>query len=256
VKLEARAIGHALGGRVLLRDVSFGAPPGTITVVVGANGSGKTTLLRILVGAIRPDAGEVTVDGAPLATLAPRARARRIAYLPQSTPLSEPLRVRELVALGRTPWRGRLGPPAPEDSRAVEAALARVEAQSLADRTTDTLSGGERQRIMLARMLATGADVLVLDEPTTSLDLRHALVFLDLCRRLTEDGTALVLALHDVERANGVADQAISLGHPEGAACVGAPATVLDPERLAALLGLAVDAGPGTRLVLPRVDRR
>jgi iron complex transport system ATP-binding protein len=197
--------------------------------------------LRKLAGLEPTDAGEVTLDGHPLLALAPRERARRIAYLPQTTELYHDLRVRDLVRLGRAPHLGRFASPSDEDEAQVERALERVGVHALAERGLSTLSGGERQRVMLARMLATATPILVLDEPTTALDVGHALHFLELCRALAREGSTLVIAMHDLDRARDYADQAVCLGFEGGSASAGPVDEVLDPDRLAGLFGVRAE---------------
>jgi iron complex transport system ATP-binding protein len=238
--LSTRGLAQSVPGRILFEGLDFEAGAGTINVVVGPNGSGKSTLLRRLAGLEQPDAGEVQLDGAPLDSIAPKDRARRIGYLPQSTPLYHDLRVDELVMLGRAPHLGRFGAPAKEDHQAVDNALLRVGAQDLRLRGLFSLSGGERQRVMLARMLATGAPILVLDEPTTALDVGHALAFLELCKELADGGSTLILALHDLERAKTYGQHAICLGRPKGAVDVGPVTEVLSPANLAEVFGVEV----------------
>lgn len=229
------------GGRWLVRGLDLTARPGRVTVVVGPNGSGKTTLLRGLVGARPLDAGTVTIDGHPLHALPPRDRARRLAYLPQSTPLVHDLDVRELVALGRAPYLSRIAGPRDSDRAAVDDALAAVEARDLAERRVATLSGGERQRVMIARMLATGATTLVMDEPTVALDIAHVLSLLALVRRVADDGHAVIAALHDLDLARRHADDALCLlADGEGGHRFGSAADVMNPDDLAKVFGVQV----------------
>lgn len=241
MNLAAHDLAQSVAGRRLFRALSFEASPGTVTVVLGPNGSGKSTLLRKLAGLEAPEAGHVSLDGARVLELAPRERARRIAYLPQSTSLYHDLRVRELVRLGRAPHLGRFATPGDDDEVVVDRALERVGVRSLEDRGLSSLSGGERQRVMLARMLATAAPVLVLDEPTTALDIGHALAFLELCRALAEEGATLVIAMHDLDRARDYADRAICLGFSDGETAAGAADEVLEPSKLAHLFGVRVE---------------
>lgn len=237
--LHARGLGRQLGGRWLYRGLDLDLPPRTITVVVGPNGSGKSTLLRDLAGLARPAAGEIWLSGQPLADLRPAERARSLAYLPQDTPLAHDLAVAELVMLGRAPYLPRLGGPGPDDRAAVDEALAAVGLAGAAERGVLGLSGGERQRVMLARMLATRAPVLLLDEPTRALDVGQELDFLALCRRLTDQGATIAAAIHDLDLARRHADQVLLLpgdgrGHPR----IGAPAAVLVHGALAEVFGV------------------
>jgi iron complex transport system ATP-binding protein len=255
VTLHAHGLGLKIPGtsRWLVRDLDLQVCPGQLTAVVGPNGSGKTTLLRALVGARPVDAGRIRLGPTPLGELAPRARAQTIAYLPQSSPLVHDLRVSQLVALGRAPYLSRLRGPGPEDRAAVRDALAAVGTDDLADRRVSTLSGGERQRVMLARMLATGAKVLVMDEPTAALDIAHVLSLLALVRRLADEGHAVVTALHDLDLARRHADTALCLlGDGDGGHRAGSADGVLTPEGLADVFGVDVTLRDGTlRFSLP-----
>ena len=209
-------VGGDEDGRWLVRDLNLRLPPGDITALVGPNGSGKSTLLRCLCGLQPAREGTVRLGDTPVASLAPRLRAKAIAYLPQDTPLVHDLRVAEVVALGRAPHRGRWLSGLGETTTAVDEALERVEATPLRHRRISTLSGGERQRVMLARMLATGATHLLMDEPTTALDIGHALTLHALMRSLAEEGHAVTVAMHDLDAARHLADTALVLDPREG----------------------------------------
>jgi ABC-type cobalamin/Fe3+-siderophores transport system ATPase subunit len=235
--LVCAGLGRAIGGRWLYRGLDLSLEAGSMTVIVGPNGAGKSTLLRDLAGLRAPHAGTITLGGAPLATISAATRARRLAYLPQQTPLSYDLSVAEVVMLGRTPALPRFGAPGPADRAAVAEALAATGLTGLATRGITGLSGGERQRVMLARMLASGAPLLLLDEPTSSLDIGFALGFLALCRRLAGAGRALAVALHDLDLARRHADQAVLLVG-DGEVRVGDPAAILGGESVSAVFGV------------------
>jgi iron complex transport system ATP-binding protein len=206
--------------------------------LVGPNGSGKSTLLRCLAGLRSAEEGTVHLGDRALADVPGRDRAKRIAWLPQLTPLYHDLRARQVVMLGRAPHLSRWTGPRTNDERRVDEALARVDATAVAERSISTLSGGERQRVMLARLLATGAEILLLDEPTTALDIGHALDLLALCRDLAEGGAAVVLAMHELELARRYADHAVCLGTgPDGEHRCGTAKDVLTP----AILGPVFD---------------
>lgn len=236
---------HGLGARVpgpparwLFRALELSIAPGEVWALVGPNGSGKSTLLRCLAGLRRAEDGHVELDQRPILDVPGKDRAKRLAYLPQLTPLYHDLKARQVVMLGRAPHLSRWRGPSMEDERRVDEALARVDATAVAERPLSTLSGGERQRVMLARLLATGAEILLLDEPTTALDIGHALRLLALCRDLAAGGTAVVLAMHELELARRHADRAVCLGAgPDGEHRCGAAHEVLVP----AILGPVFD---------------
>jgi iron complex transport system ATP-binding protein len=199
------------GRRAVLEDLTLAFTRGTFTAVVGPNGCGKSTLLRVLAGLLAPAAGAVRLDGRALAQWSGRERARRLAWLPQTAPASD-LTARETVALGRFAHSGWLNRHDSEDDAAIEQALAATGAHTLAERRVTTLSGGERQRVNLARILAVGAQVLLLDEPTTHLDPPHQLeVLAILCAEAHARQAAVVAVVHDLSLAL-MADRLVVLG--------------------------------------------
>ncbi|MCX4245443.1 ABC transporter ATP-binding protein [Paraliomyxa miuraensis] len=251
---------HRLGARVpgpparwLFRELDLTIARGQVWVLVGPNGSGKSTLLRCLAGLRAPDDGETRLHARPLHELPARDRAKQLAYLPQLTSLYHDLRVRQLVMLGRAPHLSRWRGPDRHDQHRVDEALARVQATELATRRISTLSGGERQRVMLARLLATGAQILLLDEPTTALDVGHALRLLALCRELAAEGAAIVLALHELELARRHADHAVCLGvGADGAHHHGPARDVLTAHILGSVFDVDVREHPGGLSFHPR----
>jgi iron complex transport system ATP-binding protein len=234
------AVPGADGPRWLVRGLDLDLTRGSWLAVIGPNGAGKTTLLRTIAGLRTPDEGTVELEGTALASWPVRQRARRIAWLPQHHPPWTDPTAFELVLLGRTPHLGALGAPRPEDRERAHEALARVDASALAQRRIASLSGGERQRVMLARMLASDAELLVLDEPTASLDVGHALRLLATCERLVADGVTLVTALHDLELARRRTSTVACLTGRDAAVVVGPPDEVLVPSVIGPAFGVRV----------------
>lgn len=241
MSLDISHVGFAYRGRPVLSDVSFTVKQGQILGLVGPNGAGKSTLIRIVLGLLAPSSGEVRIDGKPLAGLTPRARALRIAYVPQSAPLSFPATVFETCLLGRTPHMGSR--PSERDLKVVEDLLSRLRLSDFAFRSLSELSGGERQRVMLARALAQETDILVLDEPTSALDIGNQLftlrVLADVVRE--RNATALV-AIHDLSLAARFADAMLLLSRGRVHAA-GDWRETLTPEGLQQVYGVPVDVG-------------
>ena len=235
--LAARGLTLAYGPRRIVTDLSARIPPGRFTVLAGPNGSGKSTLLRGLSGGLKPLAGTVTLDGTPLGHWGMRARARRIGLLPQAPQAPEGLRVRDLVAHGRHPHRGLLSPWSATDRQACDRAMAQTGLADLAEAGLDALSGGQRQRAWVAMALAQESDILLLDEPTSFLDLSHQLEVLQLIERLVAGGRTVVAVLHDLNQAARHADHVIVL--QEGRVVVaGAPDQALSVDVLAQVFGV------------------
>jgi iron complex transport system ATP-binding protein len=230
----------ALGGTPILRDVTLTVKQGTFLAVVGPNGAGKTTLLRAVNGLLEPRSGEVQVGGTSVTDLSARDLARRVATVPQETSLGFDFDARSIVEMGRTPHRARLRGAATADELAVEQALERTNIRSLADRPVGELSGGERQRVLLARAVAQETPVLVLDEPTASLDINHQLATLSLARELVQEGRTAVAAIHDLDLAARFCDQMALLTDGEIVA-IGPPSEVLTSERLAEAYGVPTE---------------
>ena len=205
----AQGVTCSLGGARILEGVDIAVGAGELVVLIGPNGAGKSTLLKGLAGLVRT-AGDIAIGGVAAAAMSPRERALRMGYLEQGHTVHWPLGVREVVAIGRLPhMRGAdLGV---EDRRAVAAAMEAAGISGLADRVVTTLSGGERARVALARVLATGAPILLADEPTTSLDLRYQLTVANLLRQRARDGGAVLAVLHDLTLAARFADRIVVL---------------------------------------------
>lgn len=231
------------GGPEVLRGVDLSAARGEITALMGPNGSGKSTLLRALLGLL-PSEGEVTLDGASLHGLAPADRARRIAYVPQRTQLMSNMTVRKVVELGQFARRGPFAAPTAADAAAIQDALEASETDELAERPFLELSGGEQQRVLLARALATGATTLLLDEPTSSQDVGHALDLHGVLRRLADQGQAVVVVLHDLAEIRTHTDRAVLLDRGR-VHCSGPVSEVITREPLAAVYGVEPIEGAG-----------
>ncbi|HEU4641651.1 MAG TPA: ABC transporter ATP-binding protein [Gemmatimonadaceae bacterium] len=206
--------------------VTLDAPRGTVTAVVGPNGSGKSTLVGALLRMRPVERGAIRVDGEPLAALDRRAFARRVAVVPQRETLVFSLPVREYVALGRYPHEGAWRGAAADDDAAIDRAIALAGVAELAGRATHQLSGGEWQRARIARALAQGGDAIVLDEPTTFLDIAHEMAMFELFARLARDGKAVLLVSHQLNLVARFADVIVLLHHGHVAAA-GAPSEVM-----------------------------
>ncbi|ARE73049.1 ABC transporter ATP-binding protein [Streptomyces sp. NPDC059558] len=241
-ELSARNVTVAYDGVDVVHDASMTLRPGEVTVLVGPNGSGKSTMLRTVARLQRPRTGTLVIDGdADGFSLSPREFSRRVALLTQGRPTPSGLTVRDLVEFGRYPYRGRWGREDPGGRAAVNRALALTGVEELADRGAEHLSGGQLQRVWLAGCLAQETGVLLLDEPTTYLDLRYQVELLDLMRDLADDhGIAVGAVLHDLDQAAAVADRIVLL-HAGRVIADGAPEDVLTPERLTDTYGIRID---------------
>ena len=231
IHFERAVIRYPRAGVNAVDDVSFAVPAGRLTAVAGPNGSGKSTLVRALLRLEPLAGGALTVDGQPLASLDRRDLARRVAIVPQREALVFPLPVREYVAFGRYPHEGPWRAAAAADHAAIERALALAGIADFARRSTHALSDGEWQRVRLARALAQGGRALVLDEPTTFLDVAHEMAMFELFARLAADGVAVLLVSHQLNLVARFADQIVLL-HRGRVVAAGAPRVVMRAEIL------------------------
>lgn len=250
--LSLRDLTVFLGGTRIVDGVSLDVADGEWVTIIGPNGAGKSTLLRAA-GHLVPSTGDVVLFGTPGDRLRPRERARLVAMVPQSPVVPPGISVHEYVLLGRTPYIAPLGRESDRDRDAVRDALDRLDLSPFAYRPLETLSGGERQRVFLARALAQGAPLLMLDEPTTSLDIGHQQEVLELVDELRRDRGLTVLAtMHELSIAGEYADRLVLLA--EGRVAVsGTPTEVLTEELLATHYGARVRVVPGEHgpLVVP-----
>jgi iron complex transport system ATP-binding protein len=248
------------GGPAVVRQLDLEIPRGGLTSIVGANGCGKSTLLRALGRLLAPRAGSVLLDGTDITALPSREVARRLGLLPQSPVAPDGLTVEDLVARGRYPHQGLFRQWSPGDEAAVERALRTTGTEGFRDRLVDELSGGERQRVWIAMTLAQETELLLLDEPTTFLDLAHQVDVLDLLDRLVhEEGRTVVMVVHDINQACRYSDLLVAMyvGRIHAA---GAPSEIVDATFVREVFGLETevvdDPLTGTPLCLPTTHSR
>ncbi len=235
--IDARGVTYEIDGKALLRGVDLCAEEGQLVGLIGPNGAGKSTLLRAISGALgRPD-GVVRLQGANIETLSSREVAADLALVPQIAPYTHGFTAKELVLMGRYPHLGRFQIEGSKDERIARDAMRLTETEPFADRTLDTLSGGERQRVFVARALAQKPRILLLDEPTSNLDVLHQLKVLDLVRQLVDDGLTAVAAIHDLNLAARYCDRLVLLQDGRVLA-EGPPNEVLSPTKIEAAFGV------------------
>ncbi|MFD5897492.1 ABC transporter ATP-binding protein [Streptomyces sp. NPDC060366] len=259
-RLAAHELTLAYDDRMVVHDLELAVPDGRVTVIVGPNACGKSTTLRALGRLMKPKSGSVLLDGAELASIPTRRIAQSIGLLPQSPVAPEAITVADLVSRGRQPHQRWWQQWSEEDERAVTDAMARTDVTELAERSVDELSGGQRQRVWIAMALAQETDLLLLDEPTTFLDIAHQVEVLDLVRRLNHDqGRTVLIVLHDLNQAARYADHLVAM--KEGRIVAeGQPGEVVTAELVREVFGLesvvVPDPVTGSPLVVPGAPYR
>jgi iron complex transport system ATP-binding protein len=242
-RLRARSLSTGYGDRQIISDLDVRVPDGSFTVIIGPNGCGKSTLLRSLVRLIRPTGGAVLLDGADIARTRSKQLAREIGLLPQTSIAPEGITVIDLVSRGRHPHQSALKRWSETDEKAVQEALTRTRLTDLTTRVVDELSGGQRQRVWIAMALAQETPLLLLDEPTTYLDISHQIDVLDLCTSLHLEGRTLVAVLHDLNQAARYATNLIVL--QEGRIVArGTPADVVTEDLIRQVFGVGARVIP------------
>jgi len=252
--LRAQDLTLAYDGNVVARDLTVSIPEGGFTAIVGPNACGKSTLLRALVRVLKPRAGSVLLDGADISSLPTKEVARRLGLLPQTSTAPDGVTVADLVARGRHPYQRLLRQWSHEDEQAVRDAMTQTAVDTLAERLVDELSGGQRQRVWLAMALAQSTPLLLLDEPTTFLDIAHQMEVLDLCAELHRQGRTLVAVLHDLNHACRYATHLIAMR--EGAVVAqGEPSQIVDADLVEEVFGVRCLVVPcpvtGAPMVVP-----
>ncbi|MFB9314155.1 ABC transporter ATP-binding protein [Nocardioides plantarum] len=250
-RLGAEGVTVGYGAAPVVSDLTFDVPDGQVTTIIGPNGCGKSTLLRTLARLLKPSSGRVRLDGGAIDDIATREVSQRLALLPQSPLAPEGLLVRDLVGRGRHPHQRWFSQWSAEDERIVEAALEMTDTTSLRDRPIDQLSGGQRQRAWIAMTLAQDTDLVLLDEPTTYLDLAHQIEVLDLVTRLNrERGRTVVMVLHDLNLAARYSDLVVVMDRGRIVA-QGTPTEIFTADTLLSVFGLEADVIPDPRTGLP-----
>ena len=252
MSLDIREMSVPIGDCHIVHDASLTVPKGKLVGLIGANGVGKTTLLRSAAGLLTAATGEVLIDDTPAASLTPRERARKLAYLPQGAQIDWALTVRDVVALGRFPFQGRFGHRTDRDETIIDEVMTRLGLSSLALRDATTLSGGERAMVLLARALAVGAPYLLADEPTAALDPARQLSVMEFLKEEAARGTGVLMVLHDLSLAARFLDHVVVMSGGNIIAN-GPPGEVLTSQTLEAAYGITPISGEidGERWLLP-----
>jgi iron complex transport system ATP-binding protein len=258
-RLAARDLSAGYGERGVLRHLDLEVLDGELTVIVGPNACGKSTLLRSLARLLPPTGGEIVLDGKGIRRLPTKEVARRVGLLPQSSVAPEGITVADLVGRGRYPHQSLLSAWSRDDEAAVDAAMAATDVADLADRFVDELSGGQRQRVWIAMVLAQETPLVLLDEPTTFLDIGHQLEVLDLVATLRERGRTIVGVLHEINHAARYATHLVAMRDGRVVA-QGDPREIIDEALVREVFGVSsrviADPDTGCPVVLPRAALR
>lgn len=245
---DVRDLAVHIGSTAILHNINLAFNEGQVTALLGHNGSGKSTLLKILARQIPASAGDVTLEGKAAKSLGARAFARIVGYLPQHPPGTDGLTVRELIELGRYPWRGPLGRYSDADYALIDQAIADTDLKPFEHRSVDTLSGGERQRVWIAMLLAQQTRCLLLDEPISALDVKHQVETLRLVQRLARQRElTVIVVLHDVDLASRFCDRLVALKAGQVVAD-GTPAEIMDSQILESIYSVpmgVMERAPG-----------
>ncbi|MFF1540114.1 ABC transporter ATP-binding protein [Microbacterium sp. NPDC058269] len=253
--VEARGLVVAYDGKVVVDGVDLALPEGSFTVILGPNASGKSTVLRALARVLKPEAGDVLFDGRALGEYGSKELARRMGLLPQDAIAPEGMRVADLVSRGRYPHHSALQRWTSTDDTATRDALAATNTADLAERYVDQLSGGQRQRVWVALLLAQQTPVMLLDEPTTFLDIAHQYELLDLLRTLNRQGKTVIAVLHDLNQAARYADNLVLMKEGRVVA-TGTPSALITAERVGDVFGIDAVVTPDPVTGTPMVVRR
>ena len=227
--------------KTILSPMSLSFEKGKVTSLLGHNGSGKSTLIKMLARQQQASQGRILLDEEPLSELSAKEFALKVAYLPQHPPLTDGVKVRELVRFGRYPWKGLFGRYTSQDEEYIDQAIEQVELTHMQDRFVATLSGGERQRAWMAMLLAQKSECILLDEPTSALDVAHQYELLALVRELNQElGLTVIMVLHDINMAARFSDHMVAL-HSGKVLASGAPDELMQQDVLHQIYGIPLD---------------